>query len=189
MEERRCSICGETYKVFFYKRKIMLCERHYAQKKREDKRKIRKSIKVEDLDNEIWKDIKGYEGLYQISNLGRVKSLAKLYQGERLMKLREDKDGYLYVGFYKDEVKKYFRVHRLVAQAFIPNPLNLPLVNHKNEDKHKNQVDNLEWCTAEYNNTYNGRAKRVGEKNRGRKNSKESIERIKIAARNRKRRD
>lgn len=104
---------------------------------------------------EEWRDIKDYEGLYRISNLGRVKSLN--YKGtgrEGILKLFKNKYGYLYVCLSKNGVHKYFRVHRLVAQAFIPNPNNLPQVNHKDENCINNCVDNLEWCTQEYNNNY-----------------------------------
>lgn len=187
MLERKCEICGSTEKVFFFRRKFMLCEKHYAQKARKEKRELRESSKVEDLPNEMWKDIKGYEKLYQISNLGRVKSLPKFYQGEKILKSRKDRYGYLYVGVIKNKIKKYLKIHRLVAEAFILNPNNYPAVNHKDENKLNNKIKNLEWCTAEYNNTYNDRAKKAGEKNRGRKNSTASKERMKISAQNRKR--
>jgi len=186
MLRRKCEICGSTEKVFFFRRKIMLCEKHYAQNVRKEKRELRESAKIEDLPNEIWKDIKGYETLYQVSNLGRVKSLPKFYQGERILKSRKDRYGYLYIGLIKSKIKKSFKIHRLVAEAFISNPNNYPIVNHKDENKLNNKSKNLEWCTAEYNNMYNGRAKKAGEKNRGRKNTKDSIERMKISAQNRK---
>ena len=99
---------------------------------------------------EIWKDIKGYEGLYQVSNLGRVKSL----RYNRLMSLRTDYRGYLDVMFSVDAKTKRYKVHRLVAQAFIPNTENKPQVNHKDENKQNNNVENLEWCTNEYNSNY-----------------------------------
>lgn len=95
---------------------------------------------------EIWKDIAGYEG-YQISNHGRVKSH---YKTARILKPYLNTDGYLNI----DIKKKQYKVHRLVAEAFIPNPENLPQVNHKDENKTNNNVTNLEWCTAEYNINY-----------------------------------
>lgn len=108
--------------------------------------------------NEIWKDIEGYEGLYQVSNLGRVKSLNYSRTGkEGILKPNPTKRGYIIV-----ELKsKPFQVHRLVAQAFIPNPNNLPQVNHIDENTSNNIVSNLEWCTAEYNSNYGTRNERI----------------------------
>lgn len=104
---------------------------------------------------EIWKDIKGYEGLYQISNLGNVKSLRRKvynhYIKERLLNPVIIKKGYLQIKLRKENNYKHFKVHRLVAQAFIPNPKNLPQVNHKDGDKTNNCVDNLEWVTEKEN--------------------------------------
>ena len=100
---------------------------------------------------EIWKDCKGYEGSYQVSNLGRIWSI----KGQRYLKGCEDKDGYLRVNLTAKNGKvKTERIHRLVAIAFIPNPLGLPVVNHKDENKQNNAVDNLEWCSVRYNNIY-----------------------------------
>ena len=107
--------------------------------------------------NEIWKDVKGYEGLYQVSNLGNVKSLKRVVPHkmtgsrtipEKILKLISDGSGYLYVSLSKDGKKKNPKVHRLVAESFIPNPDNLPQVNHIDEDKSNNRVDNLEWVTS-----------------------------------------
>ena len=108
-------------------------------------------------DNEIWKDIKGYEGLYQVSNLGRVKNKRR----NRLLKLRLERNGYLRVSLYKNSKVSCKFVHRLVAQNFIPNPNNLEYVNHKDEDKSNNDASNLEWCTRRYNNSYGTRGKRI----------------------------
>lgn len=112
---------------------------------------------------EIWKDIKGYEGIYQVSNLGRVRSLNRTYilnngnpqsaKGQ-IMSQYDTKDGYKGIKLRGLCVRKSFRVHRLVAQTFIPNPENLPEVNHKDENKHNNIVSNLEWCTPKYNANY-----------------------------------
>lgn len=112
---------------------------------------------------EIWKDIKGYEGLYQVSNLGKVRSMdrwvahkgnSKVFVVGKLIKLQTKKNGYIRVDLSKNHKHKHYAVHRLVAQAFIPNPDNLPQVNHKDEDKTNNRVDNLEWCDNHYNITY-----------------------------------
>ena len=91
------------------------------------------------------------------------------------MKGVPDGHGYLQVKLWKDGKDKKYMINRLVAQAFLPNPDNLPEVNHKDEDKTNNKVENLEWCTRAYNLTYNGRAEKVGKKLRGRKQSEEHI--------------
>lgn len=113
---------------------------------------------------EIWKDIQGYEGRYQVSNLGRVRSLSrKRWNGYtftnlegRILKLRLNKNkGYLNVILYDGHRNgKTIEIQRLVAQAFIPNPNNLPCVNHKDENPRNNKVENLEWCDYRYNNNY-----------------------------------
>ena len=111
---------------------------------------------------EIWKDISGYEGLYQISNLGNVKSLNYSRTGkERILKPGTDKDGYLLVTLYKNRNKRPFKIHRLVAKAFIPNPDNKSDVNHKDENKTNNCVDNLEWMTRMENNNFGTRNERI----------------------------
>lgn len=110
---------------------------------------------------EIWKDIEGYEG-YEVSNLGRVKSLDYRRTGaERVLKPAYSGNGYLFVNLYKDGKEKKHYIHRLVAAAFIPNPHNLPEINHINEQKEDNRVENLEWCTQEYNRNYGTRNERV----------------------------
>lgn len=113
---------------------------------------------------EIWKDITGYEGRYQVSNLGNIKSLPhsreifsrgyKQVVNYKEKLLKPSMGPYKLVTLSKNKVKEYKLVHRLVAEAFIPNPKNLPYVNHKDENKHNNCVDNLEWCTAKYNTNY-----------------------------------
>lgn len=106
-------------------------------------------------ENEIFVDIEGYEGLYQVSNLGRVKSLNYNHTNqEKIIKFGENKDGYLLVSLCKNGKSKTCKVHRLVANAFLENLNNLPQVNHIDENKTNNIVSNLEWCDAKYNNTY-----------------------------------
>lgn len=101
---------------------------------------------------EIWKPVVGYENLYEVSNFARVKSLK--FGKERILKPGTNRYGYLHVNLYKNNKRKDFLVHRLVAEAFIPNPDNLPLVNHKDENPSNNFSTNLEWCTNEYNLNY-----------------------------------
>ena len=104
---------------------------------------------------EIFKDVKGYEGLYQISNVGNVKSLGNdKTKKEKILKPAKNHKGYLFVGLCKQGKQKNHYIHRLVAQAFIDNPNNLEQINHKNEIKTDNRVENLEWCTPKQNNNY-----------------------------------
>ena len=98
---------------------------------------------------EFWRDIQGYEGLYQVSNTGQVKSL---HRNGKLLKITPDKYGYLKVNLSKEGKKKTFRIHRLVAAAFLPNEENLPEVDHINNDKTDNRVCNLQWISRVENN-------------------------------------
>ena len=111
-------------------------------------------------DIEEWKDIQGYEGKYQVSNHGRVKSLARYrknngnsqsFQGERILKQSVNNKGYCIVELCRDSKRKRHSVHRLVADAFIENNENREQVNHKDENKQNNHVENLEWCTCKEN--------------------------------------
>ena len=112
---------------------------------------------------EIWADIKNYEGLYKISNLGRVKSLPRngTIKKEKILKTYFDKDNYEIVTLSKNNVNKKRRIHRLVAEAFLLNPNNYPVINHKNHNPKDNNVNNLEWCTEEYNARYSRKKKTV----------------------------
>ena len=115
---------------------------------------------------ETWKEIEGFSG-YFISDEGRVRSSEVISSGQNyskitvrikpsyILKPMKTNCGYYRVCLYKDGKQYYKTIHRLVAEAFIPNPNNLPCVNHKDEDKFNNNVENLEWCTSLYNNTYN----------------------------------
>lgn len=111
------------------------------------------------MENEIWKDIAGYDGVYQVSNMGRVKSFCK--GKEKILKPKKDKYGYLMVGLYKDEKQYWKKIHRIVAEAFLDNPNNLPCVNHLSEDKTDNRVENLCWVDHKTNINYGTRNKRV----------------------------
>ena len=115
---------------------------------------------------EEWLDIKYFEGIYKVSSYGRVKSCARVitktvrgkkmvvHLKEKILSKTEDNDGYKIVGLHKDGKRYGYKVHRLVATAFIPNPLNLPEVNHRSENKGDNRVENLEWCDRTYNNNF-----------------------------------
>lgn len=120
---------------------------------------------IENLDGEIWKDIDGYEGYYQVSNMGRVKSLDRqihrkngkdVFVSGTIMALQTN-HGYSTVRLRLGNTRKNVKVHRLVATSFIPNPNNLPEVNHIDENKQNNHVENLEWCTHEYNSNFGTR--------------------------------
>lgn len=128
------------------------------------------------MEKEEWKPVIGYEGLYEVSNMGRVRSLPReVYVGGKtnicIRAGRVLKQGhahgrhykYLLVCLCKDQQRSMKRVHRLVAEAFIPNPENLPMVNHKDENPSNNHVDNLEWCTAKYNSNYGTARERIKE--------------------------
>lgn len=106
------------------------------------------------IEKEIWKPIKGYEN-YEVSTLGRVKSIGNdKMRKEKILKPADDGRGYLFVVLYKNGNKKPCKIHRLVAETFIPNTDNLPCINHKDENKSNNSVCNLEFCTYKYNTHY-----------------------------------
>ena len=122
------------------------------------------------LEREEWRPVKGYEGLYEVSSFGRVKRIeyTTTYSNgsvrtlpEMTIKLSTTELGYQRVGLWCNRKCKIFFVHRLVAEAFIPNPDNLPIINHRNEKPDCNYPDNLEWCTVAYNNTYGTRIERL----------------------------
>lgn len=118
--------------------------------------------------DEIWKPVNGFEGYYEVSNLGRVRRLdrydygcgyPRLYKGG-ILKLLCGSSGYYHIMLCKDGKRITKNIHRIVADAFIPNPDNLPQVNHKDEDKSNNRVDNLEWCSPRYNCSYGTKNRR-----------------------------
>lgn len=139
---------------------------------------IYQNLSLEDLPNEVWKDVPNYEGLYQVSNLGRVKSLTRqsacyIQNGKRRSYTVKSKIckqhlvmGYLMSHLSKDNKKVMHKTHRLVAEAFLPNDKKLPQVNHIDENKLNNKVENLEWCTAKENNNHGTRNKRISEAQR-----------------------
>ena len=120
-------------------------------------------------DDEI-KDIKGYEGLYGVTEDGKVYS----YTSKKFLKRTLDIEGYEQVILYKNKHRKTYKVHRLVALAYIPNPNNFPQVNHRDENKTNNNVSNLEWCTAKYNSNYGTRTERIISKTKGKPKGKPS---------------
>lgn len=111
------------------------------------------------MQTEIWQPVKGYEN-YEVSNLGRVKSLSYNNTGKEKILKPFKNNNYLYVNLLRNGNRKFFLVHRLVASAFIPNPEGFPEVNHKDEDKSNNSISNLEWCSKLYNNNYGTRNER-----------------------------
>lgn len=125
------------------------------------------------MKKEIWKDIKGYEGLYQVSSYGRVRSVdrvtnyangeKRLYKG-RILRTANNTVGYFFCVLCKNGQTKKKYIHRLVAETFLPNPNNLPEVNHKDENKASNFVSNLEFCSRSYNVNYGTAIQRRAEK-------------------------
>lgn len=119
---------------------------------------------------EEWKNI--YNNFYAVSNLGNVKANERDIQTktgirhykEKILKPETTADGHLRIVLSDAGKKKRIFIHHLVAENFIPNPNNLPIVNHKDENPSNNRVDNLEWCTISYNNSYNDRNKKIGDK-------------------------
>ena len=120
------------------------------------------------MSNEVWKDIDGYDGKYQVSNLGQIRST---HSGKKdriiILKPMVQKNGYLYVALWKNNKKKNKLIHRLVALAFVDNPHNYPEVNHKDENKENNISGNLEWCEHIYNMNYGEVKEKISKGNIG----------------------
>lgn len=122
---------------------------------------------------EIWKPVVGFEGIYSVSNYGNVrreetgvsKGTGNYARSQHTLKQKKNNKGYLLVDLYKNNTRHQFLVHRLVATAFITNANNLPCVNHIDENKFNNNVDNLEWCTQKYNINFGSCARKIGEAN------------------------
>ena len=176
MQEKRCKKCNIVKNVECFKKNNKYyssyckeCEKilkhSYWENKKIKKYDEYKKYIIENLEKEIWKDIKGYEGLYQVSNCGRVKALTKFnnyynsiynelktrIRKERIITFRKTNNNYLQVQLWKNSKRKNCLVHRLVAQSFIPNPENKPQVNHIDGNKQNNNVENLEWATRNEN--------------------------------------
>lgn len=136
-----------------------------------EKINIAEILSVDDLPNEIWKDIPGYKGFYQASNLGRIKRMTAGRTREHILKQFQVGE-YMSVGPSINNVKMQRRVHRLVAMEFIPNPNRFPCINHKDENKLNNTVANLEWCDVKYNCNYGTSILRCSESRKNNKYSK-----------------
>jgi len=166
---RTCNYCKQDKDISKFKKCPKPKERYYLricydchnQRAREYTRRdaIKRNIPIKSIDGEIWKDIGGYEEKYQISNFGRIKiksvishgvgygSISNRLSPEMIKAQSNDKNKYLVSSLTKGNISKQFRVHKLVAEAFIPNPENKPTVNHINGIKHDNRLENLEWLT------------------------------------------
>lgn len=146
---RICKVCGKAKPMTDFYGKIHTCKRCVC--RRNNQKVVSRNLERQpDLQGEVWMDIVGFEGLYKVSNLGRVRSCRMGI----IMIPQPLKDGYLRIRLRKDGKDFPFLVHRLVAIAFISNPNNYETINHKDFNTHNNCVENLEWCTQEYNNKY-----------------------------------
>lgn len=131
--------------------------------------------------DEIWTDINGYEGKCQVSTLGRIKSLKK----NLIMKPMVATNGYLIACLWKNNKQKKFVIHRLVAQAFIPNPNNYKEINHIDEDKTNNRIENLEWCSHSYNMNYGNVKEKISDANKGKIITQETKQKLREDTSNR----
>lgn len=137
------------------------------------------------MEKETWKEVEGYAN-YQVSNLGNVRNTKFHGIVGKIKEIAKSKNtNYVQCNLWKDGKMKTHFVHGLVATAFIDNPENHPCVNHKDEDKHNNNVENLEWCTIAYNNSYGTHVERAAETQRGRKCSEEAKAKMSIVQKKR----
>lgn len=132
---------------------------------------------------EEWRDIKGYEGHYQISNYGNIRSVKK---APLVLKKSYQKNGYEYVCLWLHGKKKNYLVHRLAANAFLSNPLHFSDVNHIDENKRNNRIENLEWCTHLFNMNFGNVKEKIGKANSGRIVSEDTKEKLRIDTSHRK---
>jgi hypothetical protein len=155
-EKERRLAASRRYKAR-NKDKMKLYRARYYEKEKQQlavrRSLVNKEVIIKDLNNcEVWKEIKGYEGLYSISNFSRVKCHQKKQRWkERILKSKITKRGYAGCCLFKEKTVKHFRVHRIVAEAFVENPENKPHVNHKDSNRLNNVVENLEWVTPKEN--------------------------------------
>ena len=178
----RANIQNDTYSYMGVKFNVEACE-HYSQ--------------TEDVVEVVRKAVKGYEGYYEVDQFGRVYSVDRIipvndngrnYSKQlqaKQMKQSVNTNGYKIVSLTKDGKTKNLYVHRLVAEAFIQNEDKLPMVNHKDEDKTNNFVENLEWCNASYNRTYGKAVEKQAKKLRGKKHTEEHKAKISESLKNR----
>lgn len=147
---RVCKVCGVVKPITEFYGKIYTCKRCICH--RNNIKVIERNLENQpDLQGEVWKDVANFEGLYKVSNLGRIRSNKR---GSIVVSHPMKRDGYIRIRLRKEGRDYPFLVHRLVAMAFIPNPNNYKTVNHKDFNTQNNSVENLEWCTQKYNNKY-----------------------------------
>lgn len=155
MKNKICTHCSKEYTT--YSNNNRFCSKKCCSTYHYKKRKPIVDLNMEDIEGEVWKSIVGFEGLYEVSDLGRVKSLERptnQFSCPFIRKQQLNKFGYLTVGLTKNNKPKTFTVHRLVAMAFILNPDNKEQINHKDGNKKNNRLSNLEWCNAQENQSH-----------------------------------